>query len=434
MTIQIKYRVQGTLKISGDKSISHRSLILSSMSIGETKITNLLESEDIKSTIRNLRQLGVKIKKKSNYWIVNGVGTGGFKQPIKTINAGNSGTTSRLLLGAIATNPITCKMIGDSSLNARPMSRVTEILTNIGAKIKLTKNNYLPLKIQGTSNPLPLKHTITKPSAQIKTSIMLSALNIIGETSIIEKKPTRDHTEIMFKYLGIKFKRKKLNNNKTEIRLNGPYEINSKNINVASDPSSAAFFIVATLITPGSNILLKNICLNKTRIEYIKILKKMGGNITVKKEKKLSGESVGSIRIKYSKLKGIKISKEVSPYLIDEYPILSIAATQASGVTIMQGLSELRVKESDRLKSIYENLKVCGINTEIKKNDLYIRGSKSILLGGWKINSYHDHRIAMSFSVLSLICKKKLLINNLKCISISYPNFNKDLKKILKDV
>ena len=433
MTIQAKYKLKGTLEISGDKSISHRSLILSSIAIGETKINNLLESEDVKSTIRNLKQLGVKIRKKSNRWIVNGVGTGGFQQPNQVINSGNSGTTSRLILGLIASNPIYCTIIGDKSLSGRPMSRVTNILEKIGAKIQLTKRNYLPLTIEGTLNALPLKHVITKPSAQIKSSIMLAALNIHGQTTVIETRPTRDHTEIMFKYLNVKFKKKKLKNGSTEIKLKGPYEISAKNIDVASDPSSAAFFIVAALITPGSNILLKNICLNKSRIAYIKILKKMGGNITVKNEKKLSGEIVGSIKAKYSKLKAIKISKNIAPYLIDEYPILAIAATQAQGTSIMKGLAELRVKESDRLNSIYTNLKSCGIDTKIKEDDLYITGSSDILIGGNKINSYHDHRIAMSFSILNLICKNQLRINNLKCISISYPNFNKDLKNILRN-
>ena len=434
MTIQAKYKLKGSLEISGDKSISHRSLILSSVAIGETKISNLLESEDVKSTIINLKQLGAKIRKKSNYWVVNGVGTGGFKQPSQFINSGNSGTTSRLILGLIASNPIYCTIIGDKSLSGRPMSRVTNILERIGAKIKLTKKNYLPLTIEGTLNALPLKHVITKPSAQIKSSIMLAALNIHGQTTVIETRPTRDHTEIMLKYLNVKFKKKKLKNGSTEIKLKGPYEISAKDIDVASDPSSAAFFVVAALITPGSNILLKNICLNKSRIAYIKVLKKMGGNITVKKEKKLSGEIVGSIKAKYSKLKAIRISKSIAPYLIDEYPILAIAATQAQGMTIMKGLAELRVKESDRLNGIYTNLKNCGVNTKIKDDDLYIEGSSNMLIGGNKINSYHDHRIAMSFSILNLICKNQLQINNLKCISISYPNFNKDLKNILKNV
>jgi len=431
LTIQAKYKLKGSLNISGDKSISHRSVIMGAMSIGETKIYNLLESKDILSTVSILRKLGVKIKKKKDGWIVNGVGTGGFNQPNQVLDAGNSGTTSRLMFGAVSTNPILCSFAGDHSLSSRPMLRVTEFLKNIGAKTTLTKGNYLPLSIEGNLNSLPLKHIITKPSAQIKSSIMLAALNISGQTTIIENQPTRDHTEILFKYLKINFKKEKFKNGKTKLKIMGPAEIKAKDIFVASDPSSAAFFTVGALIIPGSNIEIKNVCLNKTRIAYIKILKKMGGNIQIKKTGKMSGETVGNIKVKYSKLKSIVISKKLAPYLIDEYPILAVAASQAKGTTVMKGLDELRFKESDRLRSIHDNLLYSGIVSNIVKDDLIISGSTSIVPGGNKINSFHDHRIAMSFSILNLICKKPLKINNIKCIDISYPKFDQDLKSIL---
>ncbi len=434
MTIQAKYKLKGLLNISGDKSISHRSVIMGAMSIGETEIYNLLESKDILSTVSILRKLGVKIKKKKNSWTINGVGTCGFKQPNQVLNAGNSGTTSRLMFGAIATNPILCSFTGDRSLSNRPMLRVTKFLDDIGAKTKLTKGNYMPLTIEGNLNSLPLKHIITKPSAQIKSCIMLAALNISGQTTIIENQPTRDHTEILFKYLGINFKKEKYKNGKSKLKIIGPAEIKAKNIYVASDPSSAAFFTVGALIVPGSNIEIKNVCLNKTRIAYINILKKMGGKIQIKKTGKLSGEIVGNIKVKYSKLKSIIVPKKLAPYLIDEYPILAIAASQAKGTSIMRGLSELIFKESDRLTSIHENLFNSGVNTNILKDDLIIKGSTNKLTGGNKINSFHDHRIAMSFSILNLICKKPLKINNLKCIEISYPKFDQDLKSLLVNV
>jgi len=431
LTIQAKYKLKGSLIISGDKSISHRSVILGAMSIGETEIYNLLESKDIMSTVSILKKLGIKIRKKENCWIVNGVGTCGFKQPNQVLDAGNSGTTSRLMFGAVATNPILCTFTGDNSLSSRPMMRVTEFLQNIGAKIILTKKNYLPLSIEGSLNSLPLKHVITKPSAQIKSSIMLAALNISGQTTIIENQPTRDHTEILFKYLGINFKKEKYKNGKTKLKVFGPAEIKAKNIYVASDPSSAAFFTVAALITPGSNIEIRNVCLNKTRIAYINVLKRMGGKIIIKKTGKVSGETVGNIKVKYSRLRSIIISKKLAPYLIDEYPILAVAASQAKGVTVMKGLGELRFKESDRLTSIHENLLNSGVDTNIIKDDLIIKGSSNKITGGNKINSFHDHRIAMSFSILTLVCKKPLKINNLKCIDISYPKFNQDLKSLL---
>jgi 3-phosphoshikimate 1-carboxyvinyltransferase len=260
---------------------------------------------------------------------------------------------------------------------------------------------------------------------------MLAALNISGQTTIIENQPTRDHTEILFKYLGINFKKEKYKNGKTKLKVFGPAEIKAKNIYVASDPSSAAFFTVAALITPGSNIEIRNVCLNKTRIAYINVLKRMGGKIIIKKTGKVSGETVGNIKVKYSRLRSIIISKKLAPYLIDEYPILAVAASQAKGVTVMKGLGELRFKESDRLTSIHENLLNSGVDTNIIKDDLIIKGSTNKITGGNKINSFHDHRIAMSFSILTLVCKKPLKINNLKCIDISYPKFNQDLKSLL---
>ena len=433
MTIQEKYKLKGSLNISGDKSISHRSVIMGAMAIGQTEIHNLLESKDIMSTINILKKLGVKIKKSKGVWIINGVGTCGFKQPSQKLDAGNSGTTSRLMFGAVATNPIHTIFIGDKSLSTRPMSRVTNFLEDMGAKIELTKKNNLPISIQGTQSCLPLKHIITKPSAQIKSSLMLAAINIAGQTSIIEKQATRDHTEIMFRYLGIKFQKKIYKNGKAQIIINGPIEILSKNIYVASDPSSAAFFTVGALITPGSNIEIKNVCLNKTRIAYIKILKKMGGNIIIKKVGKLSGESIGNIKVRYSKLKSVIIDKKFAPYLIDEYPILAIAASQAKGVTKMKGLAELRYKESDRLKSIHENLIASKIDSSIIKDDLVIKGSNQPLSGNNKITTHHDHRIAMSFSILNLICKKPLKIDDMKCIEISYPKFKQDFKSLMKN-
>ena len=431
MTIQGKYKLKGSLKISGDKSISHRSILLGAMSVGETKISNLLESKDTLSTINILRKLGVIIKKRDNKWIVNGVGTCGFIQPKVALDCGNSGTTSRLLFGAVATNPIFCTFIGDNSLSSRPMSRITEYLSKVGAEISLTRKNYLPLTIKGSQNLLPLKHTIMKPSAQVKSSLMLAALNISGQTTVVEKIPTRDHTEILFRYLNIKFKKEILKNKKTILKIFGPVEIKAKNISVASDPSSAAFFIVGALILPGSDIEIKDVCLNKTRIAYIQVLKKMGGKIKITKKGKLSGEIIGNIRVKYSRLKPTIIPKKNAPYLIDEYPILAIAASQAEGITIMRGLGELRYKESDRLKSIHENLISSGVNSKIIQDDLIINGSNKKINGGNKINSFHDHRIAMSFSILSLICKRPLYINNIKCISISYPKFNNDLKSLI---
>ena len=426
-------KFKGSLKISGDKSVSHRALILSAMGTGKAKITNLLESEDVMSTLNILKELGIKIVKDDDSWIVYGNGTGGFLEPKKSLNCGNSGTTARLMIGAVSSNPINCTFIGDDSLSRRSMSRVTKHLEKIGAIVHLTKKDYLPLIINGSEKLLPLKHNIQKPSAQIKSALIIAALNIHGKTKIIESIATRDHTERLLKFLNIKIKIKKIKNKATQIELNGPYEFKSKSIDIVGDPSSAAFFIVGALILPESRVTLKNIMLNPSRIAFIKILKKMGGRIKVKKTKQICGEDVGNITAEYSKLKGITIPADLSAYLIDEYPIISVAATQARGRTIMKGLDELRYKESDRIKSIVLNLKKIGIDVHEVNNNLHILGKKIKINKDIKIKSFGDHRIAMSFSILNTLHYNKLKIDDKKCINISYPDFAKHLNFLLRN-
>ena len=427
-------KFSGSLKVSGDKSISHRALILSAMSIGKTKISNLLESDDVLRTLEILKELGIKIIKERDEWIVYGNGTNGFLEPRKYLDCGNSGTTARLMVGAVSSNPINCNFIGDDSLSKRSMSRVTEHLEKIGAIIHLTKKDFLPLLITGSDRLLPINHNIKKPSAQIKSALILAALNIHGKTKIIESIPTRDHTERLLKFLKANIKIKKLKNKNIEIELNGPYEIRSKNIKVAGDPSSASFFIVGALILPKSNITLKNIMINPSRNEFLKVLKNMGAKIKVQKTKKISGEQVGNITVKYSKLKGITIPPSKSAFLIDEYPILAVAASQAKGKTVMNGLSELRHKESDRIKSIVSNFKKLGIKINEINNNLSIYGRKLKIEKQIKIKTFNDHRIAMSFSILNLLCDRKLKIDNIKCINISYPEFKNHLNKLLQYV
>ncbi len=424
-------KLKGSIKVGSDKSCSHRMLILSAMSVGKSKIKDLLESQDVLNTLKILRELGIKINKNGCIYEVYGNGTNGFMEPKKALDCGNSGTTARLLIGAVSTNPIKCMFIGDKSLGKRDMSRVTDYLERIGAEVQYTNNGYLPLMLSGNERLLPMTHTMKKASAQIKSALMLAGLNIHGTTKIIENKITRDHTENLMKYLNIKFNIKKLRNGGKEITINGPYEIKSQNLTVPGDPSSAAFFVVAALIVPSSKIILKNVMLNPTRITYLKILKKMGGKIKIKKTKKLSGEYVGEIRVEYSQLKGVNIGASLAPQLIDEYPILSIAASQAKGKTTMKGLDELRHKESDRIHSIVFNLKKVGIEVQEKNNNLHIFGKKIKINKNVKIKSFGDHRIAMSFSILNILCNKKLQIDNKRCINISYPDFEKHLNYLL---
>ncbi len=426
-------KLKGSLKISGDKSISHRALILSAMSTGETRISNLLESDDVMRTLNILRDLGIKIVKDGNDWVVYGNGTNGFVEPDKTLNCGNSGTTARLMIGAVSSNPISCSFVGDNSLSKRSMSRVTNYLEKMGAVVHLTRKDYMPLIISGNDGLIPMKHVMQKASAQIKSALILAGLNIHGKTTIIENTPTRDHTERLLKFLNVKFKLKKLKNNCRVIELHGPYEIKPKNIEVAGDPSSASFFIVGALIIPGSKITLKNVMLNPSRIAFLKVLKKMGGKLKIIKTKTICGENIGNIKVEYSKLNGIDISASHSAFLIDEYPILSIAASQANGKTEMKGLDELRHKESDRINSIIYNFKKVGIGIKEKNNNLIINGEKIKIKKNINIKSFGDHRIAMSFSILGILCENKLKIDNKKCISISYPNFQKHLKNLLRE-
>ncbi len=435
MTKQKIKKLSGTISLVGDKSISHRALILSSMSSGKSEISNLLESEDIMNTMNILKDLGIKIVKKERKWVVYGNGTNGFMQPKKALDCGNSGTTARLLLGAVSTNPIYCTFIGDKSLSNRPMRRITDYLERIGSKVSLTNKENLPLTIKGSNISLPLTHKMTKPSAQIKTAIILAALNISGETTIIEPRQTRDHTELLLKYLRVKYKNKKIISGGNKLTFNGPYEIKSKNIYIPGDPSSAAFIIVGALITPNSKIKLSNILLNKTRIAYLSILKKMGGKIKIKKTKIRSGEQLGTITVSSSSLKGITIPSGLSPYLIDEYPILSVAASRAKGITYMNGLDELRYKESDRIKSIVGMLKSFGIKTKTKKNDIKIYGSSSAEISCNSIvKVYSDHRIALSASILGIVSNNSVKLDDGgRSMATSYPNFKNDLKKIIKN-
>ncbi len=424
-------KLQGSIEIPGDKSISHRALIFAALSTGKTKISNLLESEDIKSTINVLISLGISIKKYKNYWIVLGNGTSGFMQPNGALDCGNSGTTARLMLGAVSTNPIVCTFIGDKSLSKRSMSRVTNYLKKIGAEVSLTRGDYFPAMVKGDSNLLPLNHEMVTASAQVKSALMLAGLSIHGKTAIIEKRPTRDHTERLMKYLNLKFKKIKKGKNGSLIELNGPYEIKPRDLKVACDPSSAAFFIVGALIIRNSKITLKNILLNPTRIEFINVLKKMGGKIKISNKKVVCGETVGSISAEYSKLKGTVVKASLSSLLIDEYPILAIAAIQSTGVTKFNGLDELRHKESDRIKSITQNLKRLGFNVITQNNNIIIHGSKHVVKKSVKIRTFNDHRIAMAFSILSIIYEYKISLDNEKCIAISYPDFKKHIKELL---
>ena len=419
-----------------DKSISHRALLISSLAIGISKIQNLLESDDILNTIKALRSLGVKIDKNiDGYWIINGVGLNGYSEPTGLLDCGNSGTLVRILIGAVSGNNIVASFSGDESLIKRPMDRIIIPLEKMGATFVASSGNTLPLTIKGTNDLLPINYKSPISSAQIKTSILLASLNVRGVTEFEEPFTSRDHTELLLKKFGANIQFNSPMNEKNIISLEGGINLKSSDIYVPADISSASFSIVAATITPGSHIKLNNVRINYFRTGILDALKKMGSNITINKKKiNNSEEELADIEVKYSKLKGIDIESTYSSRMIDEYPILSIAAAVASGKTTFRGLNELKVKESDRFKAIIEGLKSCNIKVEHKENDITIYGSAEKIKGGVKVNSYYDHRIAMSYLILGGVTQKPIEVLGCKSILTSYPNFLKQMNTIGLDI
>ncbi len=423
MPLNYKNFIKGIYFPPGDKSISHRIVILASHAIGNSIITNLLEGEDVINTVKAMRLLGSKIIKKNGKYIISGTPPGSFFCPTKPIDFGNSGTGIRLISGVIASNNIKAKLIGDKSLSKRPMKRVTDHLIRIGANIKLKSKTYPPIEINGVGDAIPLKYDILIPSAQIKSAIMLSALNTKGLVEIKEFKSTRDHTENMLKAMGYNIKVKEVSKYR-HIKMRSNKDLNSIKYDVPGDPSSAAFIITAACLKPGSKLLVKNMLFNKTRIGFINTLKKMGAKIQVLNKRKVNFELLADLKIEQKRyLKPIVLEAKDIPLQVDEIPILSIAASFANGKSIFKGLKELTVKESNRLDLINKNLKRIGVRSEIKGFDLHIHGNNNYKKGGARITHFDDHRIVMSFYVSNLICLKNNIINGKSCVKTSYPSF-----------
>lgn len=413
--------LKGTLKVPGDKSISHRALIITSMCIGTSKIDGLLESEDVFSTMKALKSLGVNIKLKNKSYFVEGVGVCGFKTPNNFIDLGNSGTGIRLLLGAIMGSNITVNFKGDTSLSKRPMERVLTPLRLMGANIISSNEGKLPLSIEGPKEVLPIKYISKISSAQIKSSVLLSGLSASGKTIFIEPNESRSHTEKMLSRFGAKISSKMSVNGSNLIELQGRPNLISRSISVPCDPSSASFPIVASLITPNSKVELHDIMINHARNGLFETLQEMGAKLKIFNEKKVNNEVTASIYAEYSQLKGLSVPPERAPRMIDEYPILSMAAACAEGHTIMNGISELRVKESDRIKIVSNGLNKVGIETIEKTDSLEICGGP--IRGGCTIDSELDHRIAMSFLILGLVSNKPIKVLRSSTITTSFPNF-----------
>ena len=429
MTINSKKLIKGIYYPPGDKSISHRSLILTGQAVGRSEISNLLEGEDVMNTLLVMRDLGAQIIKKNGKYIVFGLPPGALFQPKKQLDFGNSGTGIRLLAGLISSNNIKATLKGDKSLSKRPMRRVTDHLKRIGASIELNKDSFPPIKIKGVGDAIPLSYDIKIPSAQIKSAIMLSALNTNGIVKIKEFKSTRDHTENMLKAMSYNIKVKE-NSKYRFIEMKNDKDLKPIKLNIPGDPSSAAFFITAACLKPGSKLIVKNMLFNKTRIGFLKTLKKMGGDIQITNQRRVNNEFLADLKINQKKhLKSTIIKSEEVPTQVDEIPILSIAASYARGVSIFKGLEELTVKESNRLLLIHQNLKAMGVKSEIIDFDLHIHGDTNLKKGGASIIHHHDHRIVMSFYIANLICEKPNKIKDKSSIKTSYPSFFKHINK-----
>ena len=422
--------LSGEIFIPGDKSISHRCIILSSLAIGESKITGLLKSSDINCTINSMKSLGSSIDFNSlNECFINGIGIGSLKQPNAPLDFGNSGTAARLILGLVSTHPIETRFIGDDSLSQRPMRRVTDPLVDFGANFNLRNSEFLPIEVKGAEYPIPITHEMKVASAQVKSAIMFAGLNTPGITTIIEKEKTRNHTETLFKYYGYKINIEE-KDGKNFISFEGQKALNPANIKVPGDPSSAAYPVVAGLICKDSSIKVKNVLLNPTRDGLYKCLDEMGANIRYSNKKIEAGEITYDIDVSSSTLSAIDVPANRAPTMIDDYPILAIAASMANGTSIFRGLSELKVKESDRLLGIYNILNKNGIDTSIEDNNLIIRGNAKGPKGGAIIETNLDHRIAMSSIILGMVSDKPIEVDDTETIKTSFPEFIELMKKL----
>ncbi len=417
--------LKGVVSIPGDKSISHRSLILGALAIGQTRITGLLEGQDVLDTAKAMVAFGAVVEKNDqSEWLVDGVGVGGFAEPSTVVDCGNSGTGVRLIIGAMSTTPINATFTGDHSLNSRPMERVTNPLSKFGVTTFGRSKGRLPMTVIGARSPIPVKYDVPVPSAQVKSALLLAALNAPGETIITEKETTRDHTERMLSSFGADISVENISNRRS-IKLCGHSELNGQNICVPSDPSSAAFPICAAIIVEGSDILVPNITLNETRAGLYKTLIEMGANLSFENEREESGEPVADIRACFSPdLKGVEVPPERAASMIDEYPILSVVAANATGNTIMRGVKELRVKESDRIDVMAKGLRTNGVFVDEGEDWWAVKGNgMGSVKGGSICQTFLDHRIAMSFLVLGLSSQNYVEIDDCLPIKTSFPNF-----------
>jgi len=430
--------LRGTAFVPGDKSISHRALIFGALTVGETQIAGLLEAEDVLNTAEAMRAFGATVVRKgAGAWSVRGRGVGGWAEPSDVLNFGNSGTGSRLVMGAMATTPITAVFTGDASLRGRPMARVLDPLTAFGASYTARERGLMPVTLSGARQPICIDHHVAVASAQVKSALLLAALNAPGRSRIAQGELTRDHTEKMLAAFGAEISVEPLEKGEA-VFLTGEVELKPCTVDVPRDPSSAAFAMVAALIVPGSDIRIPAVLLNPRRTGLITTLIEMGGHIVIENERESGGEKVGDLVVRSSSLKGVEVPPERAPSMIDEYPILGVAASFAEGRTVMRGLDELIVKESDRFSAIADGLKACGLSIDIVNNgkDATLavegRGAQGAP-GGVRVATHMDHRIAMSFLTMGLASKEPVTVDDTTMIATSFPEFEKLMRDLGAD-
>jgi 3-phosphoshikimate 1-carboxyvinyltransferase len=416
--------LRGMAEVPGDKSVSHRSLILGALAVGETRIVGLLEGADVLDTGRAMRAFGAKVEQLApGEWSVHGVGVGGFREPEDVIDCGNSGTGVRLIMGAMATTPIAATFTGDASLRSRPMGRITDPLALFGARAYGRGGGKLPLTLVGAENPGPIRYATPMPSAQVKSAVLLAGLNAPGKTVVIEREPTRDHTERMLRGFGAEIATEQTEEGYV-ITLTGQPELEARAIAVPRDPSSAAFPVAATLLVEGSDIRVPGISLNPTRAGFYDTLVEMGALIEFANRREEGGEPVADLKVRFSTLKGIEVPPERAASMIDEYPVLAALAACAEGRTVMRGVRELRVKESDRIDAMARGLEACGVAVEEGSDYLIVEGrGPGGVPGGATVASRLDHRIAMSFLCLGLGAKAPIRVDDAGPIATSFPGF-----------
>lgn len=417
--------LRGKIRVPGDKSISHRCVMLGALAVGETRVTGLLEGEDVLATAAAMRAMGAEVERTDEgQWSIHGVGVGALLQPRSPLDMGNSGTSTRLLMGLVSSHPITTTFVGDASLSGRPMGRVIDPLRQMGAAFEASEGGRLPLTVRGASPAVPITYRLPVASAQVKSAVLLAGLNTAGITTVIEPVPTRDHSERMLRGFGAELTVEEVNGERV-IRLHGEAELKPQVIEVPGDPSSAAFFIVAALVVPGSEVLIQNVGLNPTRAGIVKVLRQMGGQIDEVNARVVGGEPVADLLVRHSPLKGIEVDPAVAPSMIDEFPALFVAAAVAEGTTVTTGLDELRVKESDRITAMAEALTAAGARVRETENGLTVEGSGGDPLRGTAgaIATHLDHRIAMAMAIAGLVSRDGVEVDDTRPIATSFPVF-----------